>query len=252
MLFTEANRPYHLLTRPYTVAAYECLTGLHASLPAITNQLQEIAGLHADALGVGIQALQAEGFTWMLGRLALRLHRLPAWKETVQLDTWPSGVRGRLMAERQFRLRTAEGETLLEASSEWLYVDMQAQRLVRQPEKVFALAHPETQNFGLCAEKFPTLPETAPLAEATFVVRRSEIDTNHHVNNVHYTEWMLETLPEDAYFHRMPTAWDIEFKQAARLGDTVIARTYVLDADCYLHTITRPDGTLLARACSRF
>ncbi len=242
--------PKHFLSQPYTVAAYECLTGLHASLPAITNQLQEIAGCHADALGVGIQTLQAEGFTWMLGRLALRIYRLPEWKETTQLETWPSGVRGRLMAERQFRLRAPSGEVLLEASSEWLYVDRNAQRIVRQPEKVLALAYPDTLNFGLCGEKFPALPTSAPLAEQTFTVRRSEIDTNLHVNNVHYTTWMLETLPEDIYFRQMPKAWDIEYKQAARFGDTVVARTYALAPGTYLHTVTRPDGTLLARAKS--
>lgn len=226
---------------------------MRASLPALTNRCQEAAGLHADALGIGIETLQQAGFTWMLGRLSLRLTALPHWQEALRLTTWPSGARGRLLAERQFVLeRESDNTPLLTASSEWLCVDVKAGKLARLPESVLQLSHPGTLNFGLCAEKVPALPkDVSPLAEATFAVRRSEIDANRHVNNVHYTEWMLETLPETLFFNGTPTAFDIEYKQAAKLGDTVISRTYQ-GPEGFLHTITRSDGTLLARALSRW
>lgn len=236
---------------PFAIAAADCLTGLRASLPALTDLLQEAAGLHADTLGVGLGALRAQGLTWMLGRLALRLRGLPAWKETVRVETWPSGVRGRLVAERQFRMEGADG-LLLEASSEWLCVDFAAQRLARLPEAVHALAAPGTPNLGLCAERLRLrLPETPPVGEAVFPVRRAEIDANLHVNNGHYTRWMFETLPEARFFGPPPVAFDIEYKQSARLGDTVRARTHALAPNRYAHTVTREaDGALLAHAIS--
>lgn len=244
------ERPLHLLEQRVTISAAECLTGLRASLPALTNRLQEIAGVHAEALGIGIQQLQAQGFTWMLGRLSLRLHRRPAWREELRLTTWPNGLRGRLLAERQFVLEGASGERLLEASSEWLYVDCRAGRLARLPEAVVALSRPGTFAFGLCREKLPSVPpEAQRVEEKVFAVRRSEIDANLHVNNVHYTEWMLETLPEELFFHGCPKSLDIEYKQAAKLGDSIRATTYALGENRFLHTVDRAtDGVLLARA----
>ena len=238
----------------FPITAAQCLTGLKASLPALTDLLQEAAGLHADALGVGLQTLRDAGLTWMLGRLALRLHALPAWKDEVCVDTWPSGVRGRLIAERQFRMTGPTGDSLLEASSEWLCVDFAVQKLARLPEAVHALARPGTLNLGLCAERPQPIPPDAPLlGEAIFPIRRAEIDANLHVNNGHYTRWMFETLPEAEFFGSAPVAFDIEYKQAARLGDTVRVRTYGLAPNRYAHTVTRePDGLLLARATATY
>lgn len=244
------EQPLHLLEQAVTISAAECLTGLRASLPALANRLQEIAGVHAEALGIGIRHLQAQGFTWMLGRLSLRLHRCPAWREELRLTTWPNGLRGRLLAERQFVLEGTSGERLLEASSEWLYVDCRAGKLARLPEAVVALSRPGTFAFGLCREKMPTLaPETQVVEVKNFTVRRSEIDANLHVNNVHYTEWMLETLPEALFFHGCPKALDIEYKQAAKLGDTIRTTTYALGENRFFHTVERmADSALLARA----
>lgn len=237
---------------PFSITAADCLTGLRASLPALTDLLQEAAGLHADALGVGLEALRAQGLTWMLGRLSLRLRGVPAWKETVRVETWPSGVRGRLVAERQFRMEGAEG-LLLEASSEWLCVDFAAGRLARLPEAVHALAAPGAPTFGLCAGRLPAIPDAPPVGEARFPVRRAEIDANLHVNNGHYTRWVFETLPEARFFGPPPAAFDVEYKQSARLGDTVCARTYALGPSRYLHTVTREaDGALLARATTDY
>ncbi len=244
-------KPDHVLSRPITFPASACSVGLVASLPALANALQEVAGLHAAELGVGIQALQQEGHTWMLGRLALDLVRPPAWREACVLTTWPSGVRRKLLAERQFALETAEGESLLTASSEWLYVDFIKGRLLRAPESVQALAHPGVLNFGLCAERFPEVEAKAgAVAEKTFTVRRSEIDANNHVNNVHYLEWMLESLPEEVYFQATPKKLDIEYKQAAKLGDEVVARTVSGEGGAFAHVVINRAGAVLARAVS--
>ncbi len=245
------TKPDHLLSRPITFPASACGVRFEASLPALANALQEVAGLHAAELGVGIQALQSEGHTWMLGRLALDIVRPPAWREACVLTTWPSGVRRKLLAERQFALETAEGEKLLTASSEWLYVDFIKGRLLRPPETIQALAHAGVLNFGLCAERFPEVGAGAEgVAEKTFTVRRSEIDANRHVNNVHYLEWMLESLPEAMYFNAVPRKLDIEYKQAAKLGDEVTARTVAGEPGAFGHVVVDGAGAVLARAVS--
>jgi acyl-ACP thioesterase len=245
--------PLHQFTLPLDVTTADCQAGFTASIPAILRWLQEAAGRHAERLGVGLQALQQQGLTWMLGRMSLTLFRSPAWQESLRLITWPSGIKGRLVAERQFVLETTAGEILLQASSEWLCVNLEAGRLAPLPDGVKALAHPNTQSFNLCHGKLPApSADQSPLATATFGVRRQEIDANHHVNNVHYTKWMQETLPEALFFHQTPTAFDIEFKRSATLGDSVVSTTTALDDHTFYHAIRLPDGSLLARAIAHY
>lgn len=247
------SRPPHLFEMVLDVAASDCQTSFHMALPALLRWLQEAAGRHAEQLGIGIQALQQNNLTWMLGRLSLTLMRTPVWGETLRLTTWPSGIRGRLVAERQFILESTSGECLLKASSEWLCVNFATGRLAPLPESVKTLATPTTLAFALCREKFPTLsPDLTPLHVTPLSVRRQEIDPNRHVNNVHYAEWMQETLPEDTFFHQEPLAFDIEYKHAAKLGDQVTSLTYALDDHRFLHRILLSNGTLLAQALSSY
>ena len=129
--------PLHVHDESFCVRAYESGVSNQVTLPALCNYLQEAAGNHARALGLGIHELQDAGFTWMLARLHLAIHRYAAWRETVHLRTWPAGVRGRLTALRDFRMTDDAGETVLLGVSEWLYVEAAAQRIVRLPHPSF-------------------------------------------------------------------------------------------------------------------
>lgn len=249
----QATPPLNLQQTDVCITAGDCQVGFRVTIPAILNWLQEAAGNHADALGVGIQTLQSQGLTWMLGRVSLRLHRAPVWGDRLTLVTWPSGIRGRLVAERQFGIVNAAGELLMEASSEWLCVNLATGKLAPLPEAVKALAAPETVAFHLCAGKFPTPPaSTPPSNTVTITARKAEIDANLHVNNVHLAAWLREPLPDERFFQETPSTFDIEYKRPAHAGDIITAALWPLTENTYLHHLLSPDGALLARAQSTY
>ena len=159
--------PLHVHDERFCVRAYESGVNNQVTLPALCNFLQEAAGNHARRLGLGIHELQDVGFTWMLARLHLVIRRYAAWRETVLL-----GV------------------------SEWLYVEVPAQRIVRLPQAFAALAPAGTPQVPLpeAPAKLPDIP--APEWSAAITVRHSDHDFNNHVNNAHYVAWALECLPD--------------------------------------------------------
>ncbi|MDE6365184.1 MAG: acyl-[acyl-carrier-protein] thioesterase, partial [Lachnospiraceae bacterium] len=53
--------------------------------------------------------------------------------------------------------------------------------------------------------------------EDQFRVRKFQIDSNKHMNNVEYVRYAMDTLPEDAAFRELR----VEYKKAARYGDEV-------------------------------
>ena len=250
--------PKYFLDETFSVRSYEAGVTNHVSLPTLCNYLQEIAGLNADSLGWGIRKLQDEGLTWMLSRLHLKVARYVPWGETVTLRTWPSGMKGRLIATRCFQGADGAGGEVLQAHSEWLYVDMKAQKIAKLPESFADLVSADTPDilFDDIGGKFTTLPDVTSRVEIR--VRYSDLDFNDHVNNVHYVEWMLETMPsgtdpstpgtDPATSGTGPAEVDVVFRAAAKAGDALVSECFRGDGRT-LHLIRRPaDGVILATA----
>ena len=236
------------------VRSYETGVRNRLSLPSVCNYLQEAAGEHAEKLGFGILELQARGVSWMLARLHLRLTQDIPWGAEVTVETWPSGLKGRLVALRDFRMRDAAGEQVLEGVSEWLTVDLAAQKIVKPSEDFSRIVPPDVVRVSLAATegqgKFSALAKVD--ASARVLVRRADHDFNDHVNNVHYVEWALEALPE-SFRSRAVRELDIVFRQAAHAGDELESRVEVIDDDNVRCAIIRPaDGALLATAALGF
>src|SRR5512136_1438306 len=119
----------------FRVRASETDARGRASIPAICNWLQEVAGNHATALDWAVDQLTAQGMTWVLSRLRLVLARAPRWREEVRVTTWPGGVQ-RAWAFREFQITGREGEELGRGTSAWLLLKLATRRPVRPPAPV--------------------------------------------------------------------------------------------------------------------
>ena len=62
------------------------------------------------------------------------------------------------------------------------------------------------------------------ISEITFdyIVQRRDVDTNHHVNNLHYLDYAYEALPNDVYINNDFKNVEIMYKHEAKLGDNII------------------------------
>ena len=234
----------------FTVRSYEAGIDNHVTLPTLCNYMQEAAGISAARLGWGIQALQSEGLTWMLSRLRVNVTRYVPWGEAVTVRTWPSGMKGRLVAKRCFLGIGPGGEEVFRASSEWLYVDIGAQKIAKLPESFAGLVPDGTPDFEFpdIGGKFAHLPSVDSGVEV--LTRRSDLDFNDHVNNVHYVEWMLDNA-ECRIENVECTDIDISFRQAAKAGEALVSERCVADGGRMFHAIRRvADGALLATAAT--
>ena len=228
----------------FTVRSYEAGIENRVALPTLCNYMQEAAGISADRLGWGIRALQDEGLTWMLSRLRVSVARYVPWGASVTVRTWPSGMKGKLIAKRCFVGLDEGGEELFRASSEWLYVDIAAQKIARLPATFAGMVPPGTPDIDLpdIGGKIAHLPSVDASAEV--LTRRSDLDFNDHVNNVHYVEWMLESAASGD-----PAELDIVFRTAAKAGEALVSERCAGEAGRTLHAIRRPsDGAVLATA----
>lgn len=220
-----------------------------ATLPAICDLLQEVAGNHAQQLNFDITDLQEEKLTWVLHRLVINMKRYPDWRETITIETWPSSGDG-LRAYRDFLIKDTEGKIIGKCLSYWLMMNIESRRPTRIPNKILQMA-PKDIAHVLPVNKADFAEIRNPDNQISYEVRKTDLDLNQHVNNVRYIEWALSCLPEKSHVREL----DVQFLAESVAGDTDIAAIKE-KSDCedkiYLHKITRDsDQKVLVRAKSK-
>jgi len=236
-------------TERFRVRAYEVDARGRASVPAIANWMQEAAGNHATALGWAVDELHQKGLTWVLSRLHLRLQHQPAWREDVQVSTWPTGTQ-RLFALRDFRLTGSQAGELGTATSGWLLLNLAGRRPTRPPEAVAELGRNTPAR--VLADPFEKLPELAQAdVEQAVVVRFADLDMNRHANNVSVIGWALEAVPGEVLWGSSLAELEIEFRAEALHGDRITSQVQEVPGGpaAFLHRFVRgADGREIARA----
>lgn len=249
MTSTAAPRTW---SETFHVRSYETDPTGTASLPAICNYLQEIAGNHAGALGVSVEHLTDQNLTWVLTRLHVEMDRYPAWRDDLHIETWPSGENG-LYATREFLLTDVDGQPLGRATSAWLLIDLARRRPVRIPAFVSEIRLPHRTR--PLPDDFPRLPAPAEADHTHQVtVRYGDVDMNRHTNNVRYVTWAVDALPQEVLERQRIAALEVHFRAETVYGDALLVETAATDDEtpAYLHRITRPDdGREVALARTR-
>lgn len=225
----------------FKVRSYECGADGFASLPSICNYLQEAASLNAEELGFSKSNFDAQGgnISWVLTRLAVKMKRYPAWEEPITVVTFPRGGR-KIVAWRDFEIKSSDGETIGLATSEWMLIDLATRKIVSIPESVLNACE-----FGLesvlGAEPFTArlkFPADAPVeASGPYKAQYSHIDLNGHVNNVHYVEWLLEPLKAGR-----PSSIEFVFRSETLAGDEIMVETARKDEQEFYHRVFSADG----------
>ena len=226
----------------WQIRASECDADGTAKLSAILNLFQEAASLNAESLGFSKSnfAAQGENISWVLTHLRVRIDRYPRWEERVRVVTWPR--RGRkITALRDFALHGADSSLIGVATSEWMVIDLATRRVMPIPEGVFALANDERAPvFG--DEAFAKLRWDCREIAADalrFRAKRADIDLNGHVNNIHYVEWFMETLPPGKEHCR---ECEIVFKSETLAGEEVVAEGVEIQPGVFIHRVSSPTG----------
>lgn len=234
----------------FKIRASEIDFDQQATLPAICNLLQEVAGNHARELEFDITDLQKDELTWVLHQLHVQMDRFPQWRETITIKTWPSSGDG-LRAYRDFLIMSENGDVIGRSLSYWLIMNIQSRRPARIPRKILKMAPDDTQHvLPITNNQFSDLEQVDYSQE--FEVRKTDLDLNRHVNNVRFIEWALSCLPDDASINEI----DIQFMAESIAGDVDVAEAEKQTANqkdqSFYHQIRRAsDDKILAKAISR-
>jgi fatty acyl-ACP thioesterase A len=226
-----------MFTETFPVRFDECGPNKQSTMRTVASMIQECACNHAQGIWGRAQSMPADmnkaNLAWVCTRLHIDVLQYPLWGDQVEVRTWFE-AQGRIAARRDWEMSDvtdgSSEKVIARATSSWIAFNLEKRKLARIPQSVLdefqTQALPDTLVMGDAyeVEKLPdvrgmpgvTLPESHS-------VRRTDLDMNNHVNNVVYTEWLLESVP-DAFWEKYDLREIIlEFRNECHDGDNVDA-----------------------------
>lgn len=222
------------------------------TLLSLANYLQDAADRHAIQLGVGMPVLAELGLSWVLHRMKITVIRWPRLAEEIRIETQPSGLE-RVYVYRDFRVYDQQGNLLITASSTWLVFDI-LKRTLSTPAAHFQEIFEPYRHLSFLSRstlKFPPA-SSENLLRAQVRARHNEIDTNAHVNNSVYFQWLLEPLPADFLTSHACTEVEIQFKKECTRQDLITSVCSEPDAGEVKHWLLDEAGQEMAVGVTRW
>lgn len=227
--------PEHAFTASLVVRSYEAGRQGTVSPGTLLRYLEYLATDASAALGFDHAWYETHGSAWVVREMALEMGRLPRMDDELRMTTWLSSFR-RVQANREYAIwYPGSGRLAARAVGRWAYIDRRNGTLQRVHEELVnrLTVSPEAMSSGT----IPLPGENAAIHDLLITAREYEADSQQHINNCVYLDWLHEAL----------------LHAAARVGLTperiVTPRRYHLE---YLHQMFPGDAVRISTQVERF
>ena len=206
-------------SQTFRIASYQSDVSARIKPSAILEIMQEMAGAHAELLGVGRSRLLPMNLAWVLTRVEVRMERYPLSGEVITVETFPMPNR-RVFFPRYFIFRDAEGQQIGCAGSLWVVLDITTRKMANAAE----IAPLLPDNRDLTAPMgMPATVEEIPgeIEEACRQPVYTDLDVNGHVNNTRYLDWCCNALGIETMCSSVMKQFAVNYNQEILPGQQV-------------------------------
>lgn len=189
-----APAPDGAFTQHTRVRSYEVGRVGTIGLGTVLRYFESLATEASAHLGFDHHWYERNGSAWVVRDFDLRLGALPGIGADLSLATWVADA-GRVQARREYLARRRDTEHVVaRASARWAYVDRARGQLTRLQDDLAA-------GIPLLGRAMPVRhlsipPDTPPATSGDLALeaREYEADTQRHINNCVYADWLAEGI----------------------------------------------------------
>lgn len=200
----------------------QCSKNKKLSLTELLRLTSDIAVEDFAQRGLTREFLAERNIAILVSRTSFKIHKMPEENQDIKLFTCEEKPEA-FQLLRSYEIKTENGEPLVSGLSTWIVVDIASRRII--PTKNFTLREEPTKSLEHDCE----MPNRIAVpSNAVELCRRkvgySDLDSNGHVNNSRYGNYILDALPEDILEQEI-SEFKINYSKEAFLGEemTIIA-----------------------------
>ena len=205
----------------YKVTTSTCDSDGRLKLCSALQMMQDCSEMWIDS-EPGVKRYFAEQhMAQLLATRQVEIVRVPEYKEELTVTTSVYGMKP-MFGFRNTFIYDAEGKPCYKTWSMGAFVDKSAGKLKRVDDATMASMSLEPQLEMDYKDRRIILPKEDGEVLEPVKVLRADIDYNRHVNNANYVRMAMELLPEGFDVKGLR----VEYRVAAKLGDTLIPTLY--------------------------
>lgn len=213
------------------------------NIKSLISYLQEMAGAHSSLAGYGLNDIPNTHVTWLLLDWKVKMFYHPKYDDEITIKTWPR-VLEKFYSYRDFEVLDKNNNLVAIASSKWLLLNTETKKIERITDKIInSFGVEDKKVFEEKLEEKPIIPSNLCL-NFEYIIQRRDIDTNGHVNNLHYIDYALETLPEEIYNSNEFDNIEIHYKKEIKSGEKINCY-YTFDNNKHIIVIKNADDSIL-------
>lgn len=218
-----------------------CVLNTHSTL----GLFEDISSEHALLLNIDEPTLIKESNAyWVISRTRIVFHERPRMFDKLSVETWPLHPE----SFKFYRCCSVEkdGRTVISSKTEWLILDMDTHHIRRTDSIHYPIIHHVEKD--PLSEPFEKIRET--FDENDFVredvVQSTDIDMNHHTNNVSYCRGMMNLFSND--FAKTHNLKEIMIEYLAESFENDVLRCYMKTKGDTCFVELRRDDKAIVRA----
>ena len=222
----------NLLTKTFELTTSNVDANNVATSKFLLQAFQDVATLHADHLGFGWDALNADKKLWVVSKIAVEVLRPVMLGDSVVVSTWPVAP-NKFFADRHYQMCLTDGTVLVNAVSRWCVIDFDTRKMANpmlESQKYYDGEYLEKVSGATFEVKKVVLDDSFELSY-TKQVRWTDLDLNHHVNNTNYVDIAVDSLSSNYLLGKYASAFELTYHGECRFGDQVHVYSKLVDGE---------------------
>ena len=193
------------------------ITKKNLTLPKIIDDALITAEEQDSSLGLSQKYLQKKNMAWVTTKYFIHVYNFPNLIKYFWATSVPT-VYNRFLAYRNLNIFNPNREKIVEIKSEWTLIDLKKRRMMPIPKFIINKYINYNPQIKKGISNFPRIkkPQGVSLRK-NYYVKPSDIDTNGHVHNTKYIDWIL--APYDKKYKN--GNFSIKYIKEVHLGETV-------------------------------
>lgn len=209
--------------KEYEIAYWNTNSRLESNITSILHFFSDIAIKQEESLGFSMGDMLESREAWVLFDYDINIIRYPKYRDKIRVRTFVETIR-RFYGLRGFEIYSEDGELLVKCDSIWFLIDLEKRRLKSADDKYYIAHKLDKGNLKNLRSKLHIDELDKIDINKIYNIEHTHIDSNKHVNNVKYMEWVIDSMPLEIIENYKINRLKVKFEKEVQYGHNVLVQ----------------------------